>query len=141
MKDLCNAALEAAHSRGATYADIRIIELKSENISVRNGKVASFDQSESLGAGIRVIADGAWGFASTAKLTRDDICRAAAIAVEIALASATLKKDDIQLTKEKAYVDFWQTPFVIDPFTVSKDEKLNLLFIRQIFKQGALSGL
>ncbi len=128
MKQLCNVALEAAHSRGATYADIRIIETKNENIQTRNGRVANFDQAESLGAGIRVIANGAWGFASTSKVNKEDIARTAAIAVEIALASAMLKKDDIQLTKEKTYVDFWQTPFVIDPFAVNKDEKLELLF-------------
>jgi TldD protein len=127
MKELCNLALDTAKNRGATYTDIRIINLKVEDIQVRNGKIGSFEQSETLGAGIRVLADGAWGFASTAQLTRDDIVKTAALALEIALSSASLKKEDVQLTKEKTYTDFWQTPYIIDPFTVSKDEKIGLL--------------
>ncbi|MDI6732531.1 MAG: TldD/PmbA family protein [Planctomycetota bacterium] len=128
MKELCNVALDTAKNLGATYADIRIINFRTEDIQVRNGKAGGFEQSESLGAGIRVIANGAWGFACTGKLTQEEIVRTTTLAVEIARASAILKKEDIQLTKEKTYVDFWQTPFVIDPFAVSKDEKLDLLF-------------
>ncbi|MFH1231291.1 MAG: TldD/PmbA family protein [Planctomycetota bacterium] len=127
MKQLCNLALDTAKNRGATYTDIRIINLKKEDIYVRNGKISVFEQSETLGAGIRVLANGAWGFASTAQLTHDDIVKTSALAVEIALASASLKKEDVQLTKEKTYNDFWQTPYIIDPFIVSKDEKIDLL--------------
>jgi TldD protein len=139
MKDQCNIALDTAKNRGATYADIRIIELKTENIQVRNGKVGLFEQSETLGAGIRVIVNGAWGFASTAQVNPDNIAKTTALAVEIALSSATLKKEDIHLTNEKVYKDLWQTPYLIDPFSVSKKEKIDLMMrIDRILRKNKL---
>ncbi|MBI4713306.1 MAG: TldD/PmbA family protein [Planctomycetes bacterium] len=128
MKDLTALALNTAASRGASYADIRIIRLDNENIQLRNGKIGAFDQNETFGFGVRVISDGAWGFASSSQVTASEIEKVAAQAVEIARASATLKKEDIVLTQEKAFTDFWQTPYVIDPFKVSMEEKLALLF-------------
>ena len=147
MKELCNLALDVARNSGATYADIRIINLETQGIQVRNGKVCSLEQSETLGAGVRVIANGAWGFASTAQVNKDSLIKTAKLAVEIALASALLKKEDIQLTEEKVHTDFWQTPYLIDPFKVSKDEKMDLLLkIDHILRKDksikvALSGM
>ena len=110
MKDFCERALDTAVARGAGYADIRIIHAKTQNITTRNGEIAMLDQADTLGFGVRVIVDGAWGFASSARVTFEEIDRIAALAVQIGKASATLKKDDVRLAAEPAVVDFWQTP-------------------------------
>lgn len=128
MKELTNLALATAHSKGASYADIRIIKLETQNISVRNGRISSLDYTTSYGFGIRVLANGAWGFASSGRVTPEQISRMAALATEIAQASARLKKEDVQLTAEPVAHDKWQTPYLIDPFEVSLSEKLELLF-------------
>ncbi|MFH1226599.1 MAG: TldD/PmbA family protein [Planctomycetota bacterium] len=127
MRDFTNTALNIANSRGVTYADIRIIQLNTENIQVRNSRISTFDNNESLGFGVRVLIDGAWGFASSSRVTKAEIEKITAMAINIAQASAMLKKDDVTLTQEPQAVDIWQTPFVIDPFNVPLQEKLGLL--------------
>jgi len=128
IKELTQHALKMAQSKGASYTDIRIIELETENIMVRNGRIGAMDHHNSFGFGVRVLANGAWGFASSATVTPEEINRISAAAVEIAQSSARLKKEEVTLTPEPVYVDKWQTPYLIDPFKVSMAEKLELLF-------------
>lgn len=128
MKEFTDLALDTARGKGAFYADIRIISSENEGLAVRNGRVAGLGIHESLGFGVRVLANGAWGFASSSRLVPGEISRVSALAVEIAQAGARLKQEDVALTPEEVYVDKWQTPYMIDPFKVSVEEKLGLLF-------------
>lgn len=125
MTDL---ALETGRAKGAYYTDIRIISLETENIMVRNGRISLMDRRVAQGFGVRVLANGAWGFASSSQVTPPEITRISALAVEIAQASARLKKEEVTLTNEPVYQDKWQTPYLIDPFQVPMSEKLGLLF-------------
>jgi TldD protein len=127
MFDLTSAALDTAKLRGATYGDVRVMHLRQRDLTTKNGGVGTLAQSESIGLGIRVIANGAWGFASTDNLTRDGIAGCAAQAVSIAKASALAKREDIVMAPEEAYVDSWQSPFRKDPFEIPLDTQLNLL--------------
>jgi TldD protein len=127
MKDIASWALNTATSRGATYCDVRIVDERSRTLMTKNGKVAHAADSESLGIGIRVIADNAWGFASTDDLTRDSIEATAAKAVSIARASAKVKAQELQFAAEKPAVVDWTTPHQIDPFTTSLEQNLDLL--------------
>jgi TldD protein len=127
MKDLALLAVDTARQQGASYADIRIINTQHESIGVRNGDIKNLEQDESSGFGIRVLVDGAWGFAASSQLQRAEIEKISALAVRIARASAALKKEDVQLSREDVHKDFWHTPYQIDPFTVSLEEKIGLL--------------
>ncbi len=128
MKDRAKWALDTAAARGAAYADVRVLDARYRNLSTKNGKVGSVSESESLGLGVRVLAEGAWGFASTDQLTREQIDATAARAVSIARASARVKKKDIALTPEQKITAVWATPIEKDPFAVSLDDMLKLLF-------------
>ena len=68
MQDLANTALNIALQLGATYADVRVMERTVESISVKNGRVEALSSSVESGFNVRVIAHGAWGFASSARL-------------------------------------------------------------------------
>ncbi len=127
MKELAYSAIETAKSRGASYADIRIVNRKYEFLNVKDGAIGALDQGENLGFGIRVIADGAWGFASSDDLSKESFDKTAALAVRIAKASAKTKIKDVKLAPSKAYTDNWEAPFKTDPFTVSLEKKLELL--------------
>ncbi len=127
MQEWANSALETAKRRGAKYADARVMDIRSREISTKNGEVGTLAESESLGIGIRVIADGAWGFSSTDRLTRDGIDTCAAEAVAIAKASALAKRENVSLAPEKAYVDTWQNPFLKDPFRIPVERQIDLL--------------
>ena len=76
---------------------------------------------------VRVIADGAWGFAASAELARAAVEATAARAVEIARASARVKREDVRLAPEKAVAAEWSTPYKIDPFGVSVEQNIGLL--------------
>jgi TldD protein len=127
MNDLANWALNLASLRGATYADARIVNQRSRALTTKNGKVGSASDSESLGYSVRVISDGAWGFAASEDLSRNGVESTAARAVEIARASAQVKKEDIQLAPEKPANAVWTTPHKIDPFSISVEQNIDLL--------------
>jgi TldD protein len=127
MFDLLELALEAARDCGATYADARLVEQESELIQTKNLAVAVFNRSDSVGLGIRVIADGGWGFASTQKLTKKAIVQCARRAVEVARASGTIMKSPVSLAPEPAWNATWVSPHLIDPATVSVEDKVEVL--------------
>ena len=127
MKDFAHRALDTAQARGASYADVRVIGIRQRYLSTKNGHPAQVREAESFGLGIRVIAEGAWGFAATDDLNRPSVDRTAAQAVAIARASALAKKDDIRLAPEEKIVDRWAGPCRIDPFTVPVSTCVDLL--------------
>src|SRR3984957_5169437 len=127
MKDIAAWALDLATMRGAFYADVRVGDDRSRALSTKNGKVGGASDAESFGAGVRVIADGAGGFAASDDLSKPAVEATAARAVEIAKASARVKLRDVQLAAEKAVTAEWTTPFKVDPFTTSVEENLELL--------------
>src|SRR5215472_8223598 len=86
MKDLAFKALDAVTRPEVFYADVRAIEIRDREISTKNGKVGHISGNESLGIGIRVLADGCWGFAGTDDLTPRGIEAAASLAFQIARA-------------------------------------------------------
>ena len=127
MKQIAGWALDVCHAQGVQYAEIRIVDDRQRALSTKNGKVGYVSDSESLGAGIRVLANGAWGFAATEDLTREGIEITAGRALEIARSSARVKQEDVRLAPEKAYVDDWASPCRIDPFTTSVEQNIDLL--------------
>jgi TldD protein len=127
MKDLSSLALNTASLRGASYADVRVVSDRSRSLATKNGKIANASDSQSLGLSVRVLVDGAWGFAASADLGRDAIHNTANRAVDIAQASAQVKQSDVKLVSEKPVKADWTTPYKIDPFSISIEQNLALL--------------
>src|SRR5579871_6944911 len=127
MNQIAEWALSAATGRGISYADVRVVSQRARALSTKNGKVGGASDTDSLGMSLRVIADGAWGFAASAGLDREAVEQTAAKAIEIARSSARVKRHDVQLAPEKSVVAEWTTPHKIDPFTVSVDQNIDLL--------------
>ncbi len=127
MRDIVAAALDAAEVAGATYAEARVVSERSERISVRTGRVEGIASSETLGLGIRVIADGAWGFAATSDLGAEAVAAAAREAVALARAAARTWQAPVRLADAPAVRDEWHGRCEIDPFSVALDDKLALL--------------
>jgi TldD protein len=129
-------AMERARTAGASYADIRINRYRTQWVMFRvqadraTGKpveVPMVTDNGSFGFGLRVLADGAWGFSASHEVTRDSIARAAAEAVEIAKANAPLRREPIRLAPTRSYHDMYRTQIVTDPFSVPIQDKLALL--------------
>src|SRR5437899_11017962 len=97
-RDLARRALDTARSRGATYADVRFVRRQVEDAQVKNAALEMVDRTDTLGFSVRAIAGGAWGFAASSVLTAAEVDRVAALAVEIARASALTKIADVRLS-------------------------------------------
>ncbi|MBL7856890.1 MAG: TldD/PmbA family protein [Cyclobacteriaceae bacterium] len=127
-KQLADVALNAARSKGATYADIRIGRYLNQFISTRENKVQNIVNSESFGTGIRVIANGTWGFAATNDVTAEGIKKATERAVAIAKANSKFQKEPVKLAKVQGYGEVsWKTPLLKNAFEVPVSEKVSLL--------------
>jgi TldD protein len=124
---LADAALSAVKTRGVTYADFRMERLRSQTIVARDRELQSSVESESVGFSVRVVNNGAWGFATGMDLTEDDVAAVARRAVDVADALVPLNTEPVMLADEPPYVDTYVSRYDIDPFTVAEDEKIDFL--------------
>jgi TldD protein len=127
MRDLVLRGLDSAQAAGAAFAEIRLEEREIESISVKNGVVDALVTKVSQGFGIRVVADGAWGFACSSVLAGPELDRVAALAASIARASGMTRREEVLLGPKVALQGTYRTPFDIDPFGVAIDRKIDLL--------------
>jgi TldD protein len=127
-KELADAALNAATKAGASYCDVRIGRYLNQFITTRDTRVENIVNTESTGVGVRVIANGAYGFAATSALTVDAVADAARQAVAIARANARLQASPVELAPVKGVGEVtWQTPFKKDWRAVPIKEKADML--------------
>ena len=120
-------ALDAARSAGAEYADVRINQNRNQSVQTRERRVQSINDSTTFGFGVRVLVDGAWGFAASRDLTRDEVARVARQAVVQAKANRTTMTQRVELAPAKANVGTWRAPARVDPFDVAIEDKVALL--------------
>ena len=127
-KQLADVALNAARSKGATYTDVRIGRYLNQFVVTREDKVQNIVNTESYGIGVRVIANGSWGFAATDNMDKDSIAKAAELAVAIAKENARLLTEPVQLAPQKGFGEVsWKTPIEKNAFEVPVKEKVDLL--------------
>lgn len=127
-KKMADIALNAAKSKGATYTDVRIGRYLNQYVITRENKVQNIVNTESYGMGIRVIANGSWGFAATDKLDTDNIAKTAQLAVDIARENSRLLTEPVQLAPQKGYGEVsWKTPIEKNAFDVPIKDKVDLL--------------
>jgi len=128
MRRLAEAALDRARELGAGHADFRFERLRSQDISLHDGKLDSARDGEDLGFAVRVVHDGTWGFAAGVDLTPDAAVRVAEQAVEVAKVSRPVNFEPVELADEPVYPDVtWVSAYDIDPFEVPDPEKIGLL--------------
>ncbi|MDX1450904.1 MAG: TldD/PmbA family protein, partial [Acidimicrobiia bacterium] len=105
------------------------VENQTENISIKNGIVQNLDFTDTLGFGVRVLVNGAWGFASSRDLTSEEIDRITDSALAIAAASARVPGGKIDLGPPVTSQGTFRTPVEIDPFSIPLEDKLNVLLM------------
>src|SRR6266849_1188719 len=122
VRDLCAAAVDAATGAGAEYADARVVVKRNQFVATKSGRVERLSDSESEGIGVRVLLNGAWGFAADRRLSaagaRDAALRACTFA------RAAPGKHSRQLAPVAAASGTYRTPVERDPFDVPLAEKV-----------------
>jgi len=128
LRNLADAALDAARTLGADHADFRVERVRGQSIALSDGKLQSLSDADDSGLAVRVIVDGTWGFASAVDLTPEAARDAARHAVEVAKVAAAMNTERIELAAEPGYGDVtWVSAYEVDPFTVAAKEKVALL--------------
>jgi len=128
MQELAELAVDAAVAAGAEFADMRIVEERQNRVYVERRSLKLVDETESLGYGIRVLMNGAWGFASSTNMSRDGVAATARLATQVAAASAMVPKPEpARMAPEAAATATLVGPCIEDPFAVSNREKADLL--------------
>ncbi|MGV8959723.1 MAG: TldD/PmbA family protein [Stenotrophomonas sp.] len=127
-KRLADDAMTAAKAAGATYCDVRIGRYLRQFVITREDKVQNVVNAESTGAGIRVLVDGAWGFAATNDLSPAGVVKAAQQAAAIARANARIQTAPVQFAKAPGYGQVsWKTPIKKNAMEVPLKDKAELL--------------
>jgi len=137
-KQLADVGLNTAKSKGATYADVRIGRYLNQFIVTRENRVQNVANTESFGVGIRVIANGSWGFACSNIVTKEGVAKTAERAVAVAKANAKIINEPVQLAPQQGYGEVsWKTPIEKNAFAVPVKDKVDLLLkVNSIAMQG-----
>lgn len=127
-KRLADAALAAATAAGASYCDVRVGRYLRQFVITRDRNVENIVNTESTGTGVRVIADGSWGFAATGTMTEDAVAEAARQATAMAKANARINAQPVKLAPTPGVGEVsWRTPIQKNAMEVPVADKVNLL--------------
>jgi TldD protein len=128
IKDLCMRALDAAKAAGASYADVRVSRNRNQAVSTRERQLTGLRDSETFGFGVRVLVNGAWGFAASRDVTAAEVTRVARAAATQARANRIAVRKPVELAPIDPVPDGrWQSPIETDPFTIPIEDKVALL--------------
>jgi len=128
VRNLMMAAINTAKSAGASYADVRIGRYRQSFVFTREQQIVNTVDTDSIGAGVRALVEGTWGFGATETLTNDGVATAAKEAVAIAKANRIARDQMVQLTPVDPYPNAtWKSAFKIDPFTIPIEQRADLL--------------
>jgi TldD protein len=125
---LADAALARARDFHVSHADFRFERVRYQNIRVRDGRLQGASDTEDIGFAVRVILNGAWGFASGVVLTPEAAVQVAETAVRTAQVAAAMTTTPVALAPEPTYRDVqWVSAYEIDPLSVALQDKVELL--------------
>ena len=127
-ENLAEIALEIVGANGVTTGQVRYARHDTRGIGIRDGQVENVASDSSTGMNVRVVKNGAWGFAATTDLTEVGIRKAANQAIEMAKLSAAVSTDRVDLADEPVHGKVsWRLPVEIDPMTVPDSSVIELL--------------
>ena len=127
-KAIADTALTAATNAGATYCDVRIGRYLNQSVITREANVQNVTNTESVGIGIRVIANGTWGFVATRDMDSASVAAAARQAVAVAKANSKAQTAPVVLAPAPALGEVsWRTPIVKNAMAVPIKDKVDLL--------------
>src|SRR5688500_2704653 len=128
VRALMMTAINTAKSAGASYSDVRIGRYRQSFGFTREQQIVNTVDTDSIGAGVRALVDGTWGFGATKTLTPDAVAAAAREAVAIAKANRIARDVPVQLAPTPVHANVtWRSSFKIDPFTIPIEQRADLL--------------
>ncbi|MDT7710741.1 MAG: TldD protein [Pseudonocardiales bacterium] len=128
LRTLADAALGRARELGAQHADVRVEQILTQSISLRDGSVTGVSDDTAVGLAVRVIVDGVWGFASHVELSPERAAATAERAVRVARTLAPVAVERVERADEPVHANaVWVSAYTVDPFSVPTRDKVGLL--------------
>ena len=127
MRQLARRAVEALRDAGVDYGDVRVESITTESLTFRSLRLSDASLSTEEGAGVRVVVDGCWGFASCTGLSAAGIDTAVSRAVAVARAGGVAAAGEVRLSRQPPQEGHFESPCLQDPFDVPREEKIDLL--------------
>lgn len=124
---LADLALAKATELGASFADLHLMQTDRESLFVREEMVQGVDAGSSLGCSVRVLVQGAWGFAASEEISEERVLQLVESAIAIAKGQAGWRKQPIEIETLPAHTGRWDMPVKVDPFTIPLEEKVERL--------------
>ena len=125
LQAVSDAAIQSGLSLGASHVDVRIERVRTGVLQMRDTSPESQTDESVTGVGVRVIVNGAWGFASSPEISTTKAYELAKVAVAMAITSGPLSTEKIALAPEPVYASqTWVSEYEIDPFDISGEEKI-----------------
>jgi len=123
-----DAALERAVALGCTNAEVRVEGIRSQSVGLRDARLESAGDDTGAGTGLRVVLDGAIGFAATVEVGVDAAVALVDLAASSARATAATTRRPVVLADEPSHGTVtWSSPFRVDPADVPLGDKVALL--------------
>ncbi len=128
LKRLAETALQRARDFHAEHADFRLERLRSQRLNLRDASLIDASVGDDLGFCVRVIVDGAWGFAAGVELGTESVVRVTEQAIAVARAAKPIAAERIELADEPVHADeTWVSRYEVNPFSVALDDRVALL--------------
>jgi len=128
LQNLADAALQRARDLGAGHADLRVQRMRDSVIRLRDARLSPSTDSIDTGLAVRVLVDGAWGFAATSRLDPGEAAATAELAVQMARVSQPLATQRVELADEPVHAGAeWVSSYGEDPFDVPVADRAGLL--------------
>ena len=136
LKDKISAVVGFLKAQaGVDYANVKVNHIEIETVSTENQKVAGLTFDTDMGYGVRVYYKGALGFAASQDFSAmEDTAKEA---LRIAKASFIALREPAKLAPKPVVIDHYQTPIEIDAFSITTEEKLELLLKCEQLMRGA----
>src|SRR3984957_479234 len=123
---LADAALDAA--AGCQAAELRVERIRSQIVRLHDAQPETTADDTNFGMGVRVVVDGAVGFAATVDVRPEEAANLVRQARDMASVTSRAGGGRVELAPEPSHGDVtWTSAFEIDPSTVSLADKVALL--------------
>jgi TldD protein len=126
LNALADAALDAA--AGCQAAEIRVERIRSQTVRLHDAQPETTADGTDFGMGVRVVDDGAVGFAASVDVRPEEAAGLVRQAREMARVTSQAGGGRVELAPEPSHGDVtWSSAFGVDPTTVSAADKIALL--------------
>ena len=126
LSALADAALDAA--AGCQAAELRVERIRSQTVRLRDALPETTADDTDFGMGVRVVVDGAVGFAASVDVRPEEAANLVHQARQMAALTNQAGGGRVELAPEPSHGPVgWSSAFEVDPATVSMADKTGLL--------------